>query len=555
MTDYQTIITKHGVTAGVVPSGLTNGELAVNIADAILFVGGTAGNAIPIVSGGGGGGGVSGPYVVSLNGLTGPIGLSAGSNVSISVSGKTLTISSSGGGGGVGGFTYSDTPPVSPTIGYRWIDSDTGKEYVWVSDGSSDQWIQPMIDSVVGATGATGATGPKGETGPVGNYVESFNGATGVVSFVNFVSSLNGSTGAVTNVARTNQGNTFSVRQVMNAGITTANLFVSGGATFNGTINLTDAVVPTIIGRNSTGILNIVAEANPPLFFPAQPTIFMQDGNNAGFISINPNPNDDGGSVSIGNSNCTTTIMGGVTLEGLVSLSSNLRFSDGTTQSSAWKSNFSGGKLSPADGNLVAQIDGFISSGIANNCAFGPTGTFMMTLSPFTFNRGCTLSTLYTFQNSDAGNTGSFKFVVYAPSQSTGLPFTRMYESSVINITPSTGTTHVVSPNIRLEPGTYWIGALFGIPSGKTLNTDRYNWSAVGGVAGLWTAVNGGRFFNVGDFCSVKYRMEGMTADNPLTHGFTSSIAFASNPSPSIGFGTSETASGNRTVWVGASIT
>ena len=47
-----------------------------------------------------------------------------------------------------------------------------------------------------------------------------------------YVASVNGSTGAVTNVARINEGNTFSVRQVMNSGITSANLYVSGGATF-----------------------------------------------------------------------------------------------------------------------------------------------------------------------------------------------------------------------------------------------------------------------------------------------------------------------------------
>lgn len=47
-----------------------------------------------------------------------------------------------------------------------------------------------------------------------------------------YVSSVNGQTGAVTNVARINEGNTFSVRQVMNSGITSANLYVSGGATF-----------------------------------------------------------------------------------------------------------------------------------------------------------------------------------------------------------------------------------------------------------------------------------------------------------------------------------
>ena len=65
-----------------------------------------------------------------------------------------------------------------------------------------------------------------------------------------YVISINGSTGAITNVARINEGNTFSVRQVMNAGITTANLQVSGGATFStiyasSTTNTIDAIAST----------------------------------------------------------------------------------------------------------------------------------------------------------------------------------------------------------------------------------------------------------------------------------------------------------------------
>ena len=65
----------------------------------------------------------------------------------------------------------------------------------------------------------------------------SVSGATGAVTFTNIgVQSLNGATGAVTNVARTNQGNTFSVQQVMLAGITTSQLNVAGSlAQFNNT--------------------------------------------------------------------------------------------------------------------------------------------------------------------------------------------------------------------------------------------------------------------------------------------------------------------------------
>lgn len=69
------------------------------------------------------------------------------------------------GGGGGGGFTYtSNTPAYSPIVGDRWMDSDTGAEYVWIDDGNSSQWIQPtytfqtsspVVSQTVTITGAT----------------------------------------------------------------------------------------------------------------------------------------------------------------------------------------------------------------------------------------------------------------------------------------------------------------------------------------------------------------------------------------------------------------
>jgi len=84
-----TIKIKRGLTAGVVPSGLTYGELAVNVTDAILYVGGTTGETIQIV---GGGGAIPTDYVISLNGLTGAVGLTAGGGINISTSSNNITI-------------------------------------------------------------------------------------------------------------------------------------------------------------------------------------------------------------------------------------------------------------------------------------------------------------------------------------------------------------------------------------------------------------------------------------------------------------------------------
>lgn len=89
------------------------------------------------------------------------------------------------------------------------------------------------------------------------NHVLSFNGSTGAVSFVNYVASVNGSTGAVTNVARTNEGNTFSVRQVMSSGITSSNLYVtSGGATFDSQVSVTTTTnaIDIVATTDATGL-------------------------------------------------------------------------------------------------------------------------------------------------------------------------------------------------------------------------------------------------------------------------------------------------------------
>ena len=93
---------------------------------------------------------LTGDYVKYLNGLVGGVTLEAGANVSLTTTGNTITISSSP------GFTYTaNTPAYTPTIGDRWMDSDTGVEYVWINDGDSTQWIQPTNTAQANASGVS----------------------------------------------------------------------------------------------------------------------------------------------------------------------------------------------------------------------------------------------------------------------------------------------------------------------------------------------------------------------------------------------------------------
>lgn len=131
-------------------------------------------------------------YVSQLNGLCGSINIAAGTSISVTPTGNTLTIAYTGGGGG-GGNT--------------------------------------------GATGATGATGPQGNTGATGatgsQGIQGNTGATGPVG--DYVISFNGLTGAVTGVT-TGTANTFVALQSFTSGIS-----ASGGVTLAGTLQGTTA--------------------------------------------------------------------------------------------------------------------------------------------------------------------------------------------------------------------------------------------------------------------------------------------------------------------------
>ncbi len=93
--------------------------------------------------------------VSSFNGLTGAVGISAGTNVTITPIGNIITISSSGGGGtAASNFTEGITAPSTPTKGDRWFNTADGGLYTAITDDSGVIWTQ-LNAGILGPTGAT----------------------------------------------------------------------------------------------------------------------------------------------------------------------------------------------------------------------------------------------------------------------------------------------------------------------------------------------------------------------------------------------------------------
>ena len=65
--------------------------------------------------------------------------------------GNTITVANPGTGAG-GGTTVdvSETVPDSPSAGNIWFNSTNGKIYVYIDDGDSQQWVQPVVPGAGG---------------------------------------------------------------------------------------------------------------------------------------------------------------------------------------------------------------------------------------------------------------------------------------------------------------------------------------------------------------------------------------------------------------------
>jgi hypothetical protein len=122
-------------------------------------------------SGAQGFGGTQGATGIGLTGAQGAIGATG-----IGTQGLQGIQGLQGGPGAQGlqgpnaAISFGNTPPVSPLLGDRWVDSASGSEYTWISDGNSTQWVEVSASGFSGLQGLQGAAGAgaQGIQGPAG---------------------------------------------------------------------------------------------------------------------------------------------------------------------------------------------------------------------------------------------------------------------------------------------------------------------------------------------------------------------------------------------------
>ena len=111
-----------------------------------------------------------------------------------------------------GGVTVDAVPPAylnAPERVNIWINTANGRQYLYVNDGNSSQWVEIGAGGL-GATGATGVTGPQGAAGDLGGAtgVTGSTGATGPQGPSGGATGATGPTGSIGATGATGSGAT-----------------------------------------------------------------------------------------------------------------------------------------------------------------------------------------------------------------------------------------------------------------------------------------------------------------------------------------------------------
>jgi len=193
------IITKNSFTSGTSPSGLSAGELAVNVTDKKIFVGNAVQSAITLYDGN--------SIVSSINGTTGANYIVGGRGVTLIKSGNTYYPEIFYNSPGPTGLTFATITKVQNTdkLLIQQAGAGTPMKLIEVSKLINSPVFSDVgtIPSGLGAYDFAFFDGIYEPYKASGTTVRSYLFGDGVVT------SVNGATGAITNVAKTNIGQTF----------------------------------------------------------------------------------------------------------------------------------------------------------------------------------------------------------------------------------------------------------------------------------------------------------------------------------------------------------
>ena len=169
--------------------------------------------------------GAQGSIGIGFQGVQGPLGIQGSQGL------QGQSIQGLQGNQGPNAAIYFDaSPPPSPLLGDRWVDSNSGIEYTYLFDGTNYSWVEV---SASGFSGIQGTTGTQGTQGIANQGVQGMQGTEGLQGFFTTV-----------NV----------VSPITNSGTTTAAVVgvLSSTTSVAGVVQLEDSVSSTSVTKAAT---------------------------------------------------------------------------------------------------------------------------------------------------------------------------------------------------------------------------------------------------------------------------------------------------------------
>ena len=132
--------------------------------------------------------GAQGAIGIGFQGVQGPLGIQGSQGL------QGQSIQGLQGNQGPNAAIYFDaSPPPSPLLGDRWVDSNSGIEYTYLFDGTNNAWVEVSASGFSGIQGLTGTQGTQGISNQGVQGTQGTEGLQGFFTTVNVVSPITNS--------------------------------------------------------------------------------------------------------------------------------------------------------------------------------------------------------------------------------------------------------------------------------------------------------------------------------------------------------------------------